>query len=323
MQRANRVSYLKLYILDFEDMSNTFSRAKSTLASLHRALVSSPYRHTIPNIEFMFTTEDFATGSEPIWAYSKRDGDDWAWLMPDFAYWSWPEVNVGSYQAVRRRIAHVDDGAVVHGKVVSGMNFQDKDKRLLWRGNVDTEPQIRGDLMQATAGKSWASVHALHWSDESNLRDNLMPMEDHCKYMFLAHTEGRSFSGRGKYLQNCRSVLVAHKLHWREAHHGAMISTGPDTNFVEVERDFSDLEKKINHLLDNPDVAEQIAENSVKTFRDRYLTPAAEACYWRRLIRAYASVCDFEPTFYTDSQGTKSRGVPYESFILSRSVESY
>jgi hypothetical protein len=269
----------------------------------------------------MFTTEDYAIGSEPVWVYSKKDGDDWAWLMPDFAYWSWPEVKVGSYEAIRRRIAHVDDGAVIHGNVVPGINFQDKDKRLVWRGNVDTAPEIRGALIEATKGKSWASVHALHWSDKSDIKNNLIPMEDHCRYMFLAHTEGRSFSGRGKYLQNCRSVLVAHKLVWREAHHGAMISSGPETNFVEVERDFSDLESKINHLLDHPEIAEQIAENSVKTFRDRYLTPAAEACYWRRLIRAYASVCDFEPTFYADSHGTTSRGVPYESFLLTGSVK--
>lgn len=47
-----------------------------------------------------------------------------------------------------------------------------------------------------------------------------------------------------------------------------------------------------------PDFARAIAAESVSTFRDRYLTPAAEACYWRRLIHAWASVQAFEPRLY-------------------------
>ncbi len=83
--------------------------------------------------------------------------------------------------------------------------------------------------MEATEGKKWADVKALDWDSKEDIEASLLPMEDHCKYVFLAHTEGRSFSGRGKYLQNCRSVLVAHKLQWKEAHHGALESSGPNT----------------------------------------------------------------------------------------------
>jgi hypothetical protein len=113
-------------------------------------------------------------------------------------------------------------------------------------------------------------------------------------------------------------VLVSHKLEWLEAHHGAFISSGPDANFVEVERDFSDLDKKMAFLIDNPETAERIAENSVRTFRDRYLTPAAESCYWRHLIRKYAASCDFEPVLYKTTRTGKrvDRGVHFESWIL-------
>jgi hypothetical protein len=31
-------------------------------------------------------------------------------LMPDFGYWAWPEVQIGPYHEVRRRIAAIDDG---------------------------------------------------------------------------------------------------------------------------------------------------------------------------------------------------------------------
>ncbi|KAL1998383.1 hypothetical protein VTN02DRAFT_6297 [Thermoascus thermophilus] len=314
----------ELYVLDYEPQPVTFSRAKATLSALHRALTAVPDRRDLPSIEFVFTTEDFAAGGDgedlrAIWSYTKRDGDDAVWLMPDFGYWSWPEVKVGPYRDVRRRIAAVDDGGVTpDGQRIPGMAFRDKKKQLLWRGSVATAPEIRGQLLRATQRKPWASVHALDWDSRDDIDHYLLPMEDHCRYMFLAHAEGRSFSGRGKYLLNCRSVVVSHRLVWREVHHAAMIpGPGPDANFVEVARDFSDLERKIEFLLDHPEVAERIANNAVATFRDRYLTPAAEACYWRHLIRRYADVCDFEPSLYADSKGQrKMRGVPFETWVL-------
>ncbi|KAI9874887.1 MAG: hypothetical protein M1830_009177 [Pleopsidium flavum] len=311
----------ELYLINFENMSNTFSRGLASLHSLNRALTAAPNRRDLPNIEFEFTTEDSGDGSQPLWAYSKKEEEHWAWLMPDFGYWSWPEVKAGSYRKVRHQIAAVDDGAIVDGKSHPGIGFYEKNRRLLWRGNVATSPEIRGDFMEATKGKKWADVKALDWGSKEDIEANLLPMGDHCRYMFLAHTEGRSFSGRGKYLQNCRSVFVAHKLQWKELHHGALESSGPNANYVEVERDFSDLEAKIEYLVAHPDEAKRIADNSVRTFRDRYLTPAAEPCYWRRLIKAYASVCDFEPRFYNDTEGRKWRGVPFESFVLTGTLE--
>ncbi|EEH02770.1 DUF821 domain-containing protein [Histoplasma capsulatum G186AR] len=307
-----------LYVINFEDMRYTFSRAKASLNALNRALNAIPNRYEIPNIEFIFTTEDYHDDPHPIWVYSKRETNGWAWLMPDFGYWSWPEIKAGQYRSIRQRIAAIDEGAIINGKPRTALRFQRKKKQLLWRGAIATAPVLRQKLLDVTKGKSWASVRALNWADETSMRDDYIPIEDHCKYMFLAHVEGRSYSGRGKYLQNCRSVIVAHQLVWREAHHGALVATGPEANYVKVRRDFSDLEAKMNYLLDNPEVAEKIAENGVRTFRDRYLTPAAEACYWRELIHAYASICDFEPVLYADASGEPSsvRGVPFESFVL-------
>ncbi|KAJ6006931.1 hypothetical protein N7451_004875 [Penicillium sp. IBT 35674x] len=312
----------ELYIVDYAAMPVTGTRARSTLNSLHRALKAYPARHLLPSIEFIFTTEDFAddpSGSGPIWAYSKRDGDDSVWLMPDFGYWAWPEVQIGPYHEVRRRIAAIDDGEILaDGTVIPGLAFQDKKKQLVWRGSLATNPAIRSKLLKTALSRSWASVRVIDWDDENDIRYNLLPIEDHCRYMFVAHTEGRSFSGRGKYLLNCRSVMISHPLVWREAHHGALVSSGADANYIEVDQHFGDLSSKIDYLIDNPQVAERIADNAVRTFRDRYLTPAAESCYWRHLVRQYASVSDFEPVlFSTDRDGKKSpRGVPFETWLL-------
>ncbi|KAJ5729598.1 uncharacterized protein N7483_004106 [Penicillium malachiteum] len=312
----------ELYVVDYAAMPVTATRARSTLNSLHRALKAYPNRYHLPSIEFVLTTEDFAedpSGPGPVWAYSKRDGDNSVWLMPDFGYWAWPEVQIGPYQEVRRRIAAIDDGEILpDGTVSPGLAFQDKKKQLVWRGSLATNPGVRSKLLKSAAGSSWASVRVIDWDDENDLRFNLLAIEDHCRYMFVAHTEGRSFSGRGKYLLNCRSVMISHQLEWREAHHGALVSSGVDANYIEVKKDFSDLSSKIDFLIDNPKVAEQVANNAVRTFRDRYLTPAAESCYWRHLVRQYAAVSDFEPVLFSkDRDGKKSaRGVPYETWLL-------
>lgn len=295
-------------------MPYTGTRAKSTLYSLNRALTSFANKESLPNIEFIFTADDFASDTTaPIWSYSKRDGDTSIWLIPDFGYWSWPEVGIGSYGEIRSRIRAIDDE----------IPFQEKRKQLLWRGSVVSNPEIRSKLIKTAVGQSWASIKVIDWDDENDIRFNLLPMEDHCKYMFLAHTEGRSFSGRGKYLLNCRSVVVSHKLEWKEAHHAALISSGPEANYVQVERDYSDLSRKIEFLIDHPETTERIAENAVKTFRDRYLTPAAEACYWRELVRKYASASGFEPVLGEDGEEDqrggrkKVRGTKFDDWVLT------
>ncbi|KAL4900691.1 hypothetical protein BDW74DRAFT_170657 [Aspergillus multicolor] len=303
----------ELYILEYGAQPYTFTRGKATLHSLHRALSSYPDRHTLPDIEFVLTTDDFSTPTStdnhqsPIWSYTKRAdaSDTGIWLMPDFGYWSWPEVaQVGEYKDVRRRIAAVE----------KGLRFSDKKKQLLWRGSVAANPEIRKGLLDAARGKSWGSVKEVHWTDAE--KSDALPIEDHCTYAFLAHTEGRSYSGRGKYLLNCRSVLISHKLQWLEAHHAAFISSGPDANYVQVERDWSDLQRKVEFLLDNPGTAEKIAENAVRTFRDRYLTPAAESCYWRYLLRLYGGVSGFVPVLEGVGKGGTGRGVRFESWVL-------
>ena len=76
------------------------------------------------------------------------------------------------------------------------------------------------------------------------------------------------------------------------------------------------------NLLDNPAKAQKIADNSVKVFRERYLTPAAEACYWRALWRAYAKVSDPVEFKTPMADGMElTRGLRYETFMLLSSDE--
>jgi hypothetical protein len=305
----------RMRILEFGWMNRTESRAKSTLSGIYRAIMAAPDRSQIPDVEFIFDTEDYTEEENahlgPIWTYTKREQDKGNWLMPDFGYYSWPEI-VGEYDEIRERIQAVDEATA----------FPHKDPRLIWRGAVNTSPEIRGALVNESAGMKWSDVRALDWTKKEDIKKNLIKMEDHCKYQFVAHTEGRSYSGRGKYLLNCNSVFFTHPLAWIEAHHAAMNCAtflpddDPIANCVQVKQDWSDLGEKIEYLLEHPEQTERIARKGVEDFRDRYLTPAAEACHWREMIKGWSEVTTFVPEYYEEIEKRKARGIAWESFIL-------
>jgi hypothetical protein len=79
----------------------------------------------------------------------------------------------------------------------------------------------------------------------------------------------------------------------------------------------------MEHLLNNPAEAQRIADNSVATFRERYLTPAAEACYWRSLWEGYDGVSEPPALWAGTGEGKKKRGLRYETFILLGSEQMY
>ena len=297
----------KLYIIWVDRNVNT--RDQATLMALHRAILTSP--EPLPNIEFTLNTDDIASPDDTTWAYSRRASDKKLWLMPDFGYWSWPEPKIGAYSEVQAKATAID----------KKVPWAQKIEKLVWRGAM-MDLLIREQLFEASAGRDWADVRILNWEDEAEGKShNVLTMDEHCGYKFVAHTEGVSYSARLQNLQNCQSVVVAHKLKWIQHHHHLMVSSGPKQNFVEVGADFTGLDEAMEMLIDDDDMAERIAFNNVKMFREHYLTPAAETCYWRKLIRGWATV-SFEPEFYKKVDGElKWRGLPAESFFLLREMD--
>ncbi|KXG52076.1 Lipopolysaccharide-modifying protein [Penicillium griseofulvum] len=298
----------QLYVIATE--GHIYSREIATLHSLHRALISSPEK--VPNIEFAFNSDDRI---EPValWGYARQEEDSNIWLIPDFGYWSWPETKAGSMKEVVMKAEWAEDAG--------GLSWPKKVQKVLWRG-ATMGLELREKLIEVASSQPWADVKALNWKDHESMTSDLKSMSEHCEYKYLAHTEGNSYSGRLKYLQSCRSVIIAHEMAWIQHQHPLMRSSGPDQNFVTVKRDFSDLQEKINWLQTHDDDAQRIANNNVKTFREHYLTEAAEVCYWRRLIKAWAEVSDFKPEFFKKENGKKVwRGLPVESFFLERRLE--
>ncbi|KAJ8069064.1 hypothetical protein OCU04_002735 [Sclerotinia nivalis] len=297
----------QLYIID--TYGKIYSRGLATLHALHRAMLTSP--EPLPNIEFTMNVDDKMEG-HPQWLYARQAHQSETWLMPEYGFWSWPETKIGSYGEMQMKALLTE----------ASWPWDRKIDKLLWRG-ATMNLEVRKKFVEVTQGKEWADVKTLDWHDEGSMKNNLKSMDEHCQYKFLAHTEGNSYSARLKYLRNCRSVIVAHQLEWMEFFHPLMRKDGPEQNYIEVDREFKGLEEKMEELLARKDQLEEIAERSVKVFRERYLTPAAETCYWRRLIAGWKEVMGFEVEFFnvTASGEKKWRGVPVESFLLERRLE--
>ncbi|KAF2477315.1 uncharacterized protein BDR25DRAFT_300282 [Lindgomyces ingoldianus] len=302
----------ELYVLRTKLVDNiNREKAIAALHAIHRSIVSGRHSQKTPNIEFVFSVEDLpAQPSKPLWVLARRAQDHNLWLIPDFGFWSWDVPQIGTFSEVAAEAIERE-----------GIEpWDQKQEKLVWRGKVTMAPKLRHALLDAARGKSWSDVGQVRWHDPDFKEQFLGPV-DQCNYMFIAHAEGRSYSGALKYRQLCRSVVVSHKLQWIQHYHYLLKSNGTNQNFVEVERDFSDLNSAMKDLLAHPEKAKRIADNSVQVFRERYLTPAAEACYWRALFKAWKEV-SFEPLLYAGVEvgerlkRTQKRGIRFETFTL-------
>jgi hypothetical protein len=166
------------------------------------------------------------------------------------------------------------------------------------------------------------SAQVIDWQDESTI----MPMEAFCRYRYTVNTEGRAWSARMTHLLNCDSLLVVHDVDWI-AHYYHLLDTG--LNCIHANRNFSDLEETIEYYNAHLDEAQQIADTARRTFRERYTSPAATACYWRKLLRTWADVSFSpvvtEPTPKKHSMAAKRkpRGISFEEFIVHENTKDY
>lgn len=281
-------------------------------AMIYRAIASIPDPRVLPNVEFTIDRMDHPnpTPNRPgrtVWAWTRHIDDKHTWVMPDFNGWASSDWDrVGGYRAFREKSK----------KYLTP--FREKTKKLLWRGQLDVGKvvsPIRTALLAASKDKPWSDVEDIRWGGKGTAID----MEKHCSWQFLAHTEGNSWSGRLRNLVNCNSAIIIHgPLQWVAHFYPILKSEGPEQNYIATKNDWSDLEEKMDHFLAHQEEAEKIAEQGRRTFRDRYMTPAAEACYIRRMIYEWAKVQKWEPKLYKDKEMEHMRGVSWERFSWRR-----
>lgn len=293
-------------------------RTAGLLNSIHRA-ISSAQPDTIPDAEFVLSLDDDPqrpvdkmhgkdSNTTAVMGLARLSNQTHIWLMPDYAFWAWPSARVGSHSQASREAAETNSQWPWHKKF----------PKAIWRGSTHVNPPLRESLVQLTAYKPWADVAECNINDPLT-KEHCILQHEHCRYRFPVHTEGYTYSGRLKYLQLCNSAPIIHDLKWEEFHTHLLRPYRPEQNFIPVKADWSDLEEKVRYYLDHDEETQTIARNNHETFAKKYLTSAAASCYWRRLIRMWATVQGFEPQLYAFNRETGQRtlrGVPFEAYAV-------
>ncbi|KAI7286887.1 hypothetical protein KC345_g887 [Hortaea werneckii] len=278
-------------------------RIIAVLHQIYRALVAVESSEPFQDTEFTFVVDDFPlfpnNDSRQLAVFSfarnvKIKGHEAVWLMPDFNFWA-AVPSAGAFAEMQARARSHD------------ARIEDKEQRLVWRGVEWTNPEVRGALLNASVGRPWADVKSMTWGDTTKF----LSLDEHCRYAFVVNTEGRSWSSRLTHLLNCDSVPVIHDMEWT-AHYYHLLDAG--VNYVPAHRDFSDLEKQIEYYLAHPQTSQRISDAARTTFRERYTSPAAEACYWRELLRTWSSIAP---------RPERTPSISFEEFLLHDNGNDY
>lgn len=308
---------LQLYILSAPtrgDLSATMlHRQSSSINQIYRALKSSP--EPLPNVSFALGAQDQAIDgsmafSRPVTSPSRKR----IFPMPHFSFWSWPLPFINSLPAASEKISELE----------AELAFEDKNPRAVWRGTTwfnngaGSQPRLRHELVRVAGGRSWADVQALEWQTNAHEAKNALNIEDFCRYKYVIHTEGIGYSGRLQFHQLCESVILSPPLDWMQ-HTTHLVKPAfsstilgkenvqypskaerkrwpndydvDEANMIFLASDWSDLEELVVWLEKHPAVAAGVARRQRETYYGGgYLSPAAEVCYWRSLLRGWAEV---------------------------------
>ncbi|TVY14473.1 O-glucosyltransferase rumi-like protein [Lachnellula arida] len=323
--------------------ANTLQERQSVLYQIHRALVTSPT--PLPDTVFSFSIIDYPR--QDAWSFSRSNDPNIKgnyWVMPHFSFWSWPKPFLGTMDQALDGISAIENR----------IPWEKKIDKAVWRGtawfNSVGNTALRPHLLAATKDQDWADVEDLRWETNGIKAKNSIGIEDFCKYKYIIYTEGVTYSGRLPFHQACRSIILTpppsymmHTTHQLRPLFSSTLPFSPSynsqtappphnprwpdsyspskANIIFVEPDWSDLHQTIEWLRAHPEVAEGIANRQRESTVDKgLLSPAAEVCYWRSLVRGWSSVVEIEEGAWGEWEregGTNGEGMRFESFALT------
>ncbi|KAK4239931.1 lactation elevated protein 1 [Achaetomium macrosporum] len=347
-----RIKDGQIYIIHAQrkkDLSQEMLNSRTaSLHQLHRAILTSS--SPLPDTIFTLNFQDQPFGTS--WAYSRhadpafrpKDPNARTFLMPHFSFWAWNLPFIGSMSRAAAAIADLESSYAGPGQ------WHSKIPKAVWRGttwfNSVHSPRLRQNLVATASGQPWADVEALQWNGGAGVSgsnaSNALPIEEFCRYKYVVHTEGIAYSGRFQFLQMCASVVLTPPIQWMQhvthlvrplfssdlkigakgwtpsekVRRAWPVGYKPEeANIVFVAPDWSDLGDVVAWLEEHPEIAEGIARRQRDLFvGGGYLSPAAETCYWRALVRGWAKMARTEGQGWEDTEGTT-----FEAFSLTNS----
>ncbi|KAH8814888.1 hypothetical protein F5884DRAFT_154746 [Xylogone sp. PMI_703] len=340
----------KLYIISAVQ-DRVLNRVGAVLHSLHRAIVTSP--SPLPNTLFTLNINDEPRSNS--WSFSRSDNPRIPknpWLMPHFSSWSWPLPFVGPLDEALVKIEKLEKAAPWREKINKVVW-----RGTAWF-NPDWNMALRPKLVEVAGGKPWADVAI--WDGESgdntiNITDfcaykyiiyaegksysGRLPFHQACASVIL--TPPLAFLLHNTHLMRplFSSTIYLSSTNLDADRHNAKSppsSAFPDestrktwpasyppsqANIVFVKPDWSDLEDTVEFLMKHPGIGEGIANRQRDVMvKQGYLSEAAEACYWRKLITAWALMARTSESGNTADGSYWGDGTRWETFSLTGST---
>jgi hypothetical protein len=266
--------------------------------------------------------------------------------MPAFSLWAWHSPLLGTMDEVLTRIEAVEMSFPSFAAKINKAVWRGNPAY-----NPISNTRLRPNLLSVSRNREWADIEEISYGNTKK-SGTALKIEDHCRYKYIIYTEGITYSGRLPYHQACASVLITPPIThhtYSSAHIRPLFSSTLDldpasfskpssetkirpkvsdrlqrswphsylpseANTIFVNPDWSDLEAVIQWLHDHEDLAESIAERQRDDLVNKgYLSQAAEACYWRALIRGWASVAEVENQ---EAQWDSNETIRFEEYVV-------
>ena len=258
------------------------------------------------NVEFVVNVNDqpripveaerSKTGPAIVFSFSKPRKQFADIMYPAWTFWSggpavWPiePTGLGRWDLKREALA----------ASAAKSPWEDKKKLLFFRGSRTSAER---DALVVLSRKDPEVADAAYTKNQAykSPRDTLgkepaemVRLEDHCEYAYLANFRGVAASFRHKHLFLCGS-LVLHfgdqRDDWLEFYYPAM---RPWVHYVPVSQDSADLELILRWVREHDEEAKAIAQRGQKFVIDN-LNMDDVSIYWKELLTAYGNRCDWQ-----------------------------
>lgn len=149
--------------------------------------------------------------------------------------------------------------------------FEQKKNKVIFRGKIVNKPQ-RELFMQLFCGNPLVDAGDISKYDKlpPEWKAQKITLYEHFKYKFIMALEGNDVASNLKWIMYSNSIAVmpepTYETWFME---GKLI---PDHHYIKVEKDFSNLEEKINYYIKHPEKAQTIIQNAhkyVAQFQDK------------------------------------------------------
>jgi hypothetical protein len=152
--------------------------------------------------------------------------------------------------------------------------FKTKEKKdmLVWRGKAHEGQENRKIFLEMYNDHPMCNVGGVTTTSPPEHRKERMTIQEQLKYKFILSLEGCDVATNLKWVMSSNSVAVMPQpMVETWFMEGSLI---PDHHYIEIARDFSDVEEKLNYYINHPTELNQIIKNAhehVAQFRNREL----------------------------------------------------